>query len=235
MRWSGLELSYYNGLGVAISVASATLAAFSYTLFGLGPILALWVGLLVVGASIALTPVVEGSRLGAFTLAALLNTFENVARVIEGLEVRGRAVYVSSGGWVYIVFGEAYVEDFSRFALVKEGRVSLVFKSPISAEHLEGLSDPCVALEHVAVDRLGIAGSVECIDRGDRVYARFRGLKVYPVKSLERTVGSIYGVVTASVATLTKGLPTRIAYESSDGRECSLEVLVGEEVWRGAS
>lgn len=188
-----------------------------------------------VGTSVALTPVVEGSRLSSFTLAALLNTFENVARVIEGLGVKGRAVYISSGSSVYIVFGEVYVEDFNRFALVRDGKVSLVFKSPISAEHLEGVSDLCAALEHVAIDRLGIAKSVECVDRGDRVYARFKGLKVYPLKSLERTVGSIYGVVAASIAALTRGLPARIAYESSDGQACSLEVLVGEEVWRGAS
>ena len=216
-------------------MASATLTALSYALFGLSPILSLWVGLLVVGASIALPPVVEGSRLSAFTLAALLNTFENVARIIEGLGVRGRAIYVSSGSWVYIVFGEAYVEDFSRFALVKGGGISLVFKSPVSAEHLEGLRDLCTAIEHVAVEGLGIAGSVECVDRGSRVYVRFRGLKAYPVKSLERTVGSIYGVVVASVAALTRGLPARIAYESSDGQACSLEVLVGEDVWREAS
>jgi hypothetical protein len=230
-----LRLQYYNGFGLAISVASATLAVLSYTLFGLGPLLALWVGLLVVGVSMVLTPVVEGSKLSDYALAVILNTFENVARAIEGLGVRGRAVYVSSGDWVYIVFGEVYVDDFSRFAVAKGGRVSLVFKSPISAEHLEGLKDPCEAVEYVAVDRLGIAGSVECVDRGGRLYVRFSRPKVYPVKSLERTVGSVYGVLAASVATLTKGLPASIAYESSDERACAVEVVVGEELWRGAS
>jgi hypothetical protein len=185
------------------------------------------VGLLVVGASIALTPVVEGSKLSEFSLAMILNTFENVARVVEGLGVVGRATYWSSGGSVYIAVGGAPVADFSRFAFVKDGKVSLVFKSPLSAEHLEGLSDFCSALEHVAVDRLGLAGSVECVDKGDRTYVRFRKLKVYPVKSLERSVGSIYGVVAASVAALTKGLPARIVSESSDERACSLEISVG--------
>jgi hypothetical protein len=150
----------------------------------------------------------------------VLNVFENVARVVEGLNVRGRTVFVENGDEVYMVVGEAGKIDVNRFVTVNSNRIALVFKSPISRTHLEDYTDFCGALDHIAVERLGIAESVECVDRGGELFARFRKIRVYPVKSLEKSIGSIYGVIAASVATIAKGASSRIASESCSDDEC---------------
>jgi hypothetical protein len=218
----------YNGFGVVLSIASALLAILTYIFFGFNPLFAFWIGLLVTGLSIALTPVVEGSKLSEFSLKMILNVFENVARVVEGLGIRSPAVFREVGGEVYIVVGSKSSANVNRFADVSREGVALVFKSPVSRAHLEGFTDFCGALDHVAVERMGIAESVECLDRGEEVFARFRKIKVYPVKSLEKSIGSIYGVITASIATLTKGIPTRIAYENCSDVECVVQVAHAE-------
>ena len=225
------RLTPYNGFGLVLAVSSTLLAIFTYVSFGFGPLFSLWIGLLIVGASVALTPMEEGFRLSEFSSKMILNVFENVARVIEGLNIRGEALFIERNSDVYIVVGNAKDVDVSKFVILEEGKPVFIFKSPISREHLEGYTDTCTALEHVIVDRLGFAETIECIDRGGEIAVRLSNIKVYPIKSLEKSIGSIYGVVAASIAALIKGSPAKIGYERCNDRECYIRVdVLGEKL-----
>lgn len=221
-----MKYSIYNAAGITISISSLVLFVLSYIFFGLGPLTALWIGLLIIGVSMALTPAVEGIRLSSYATSMILNTFENIARVVEGLGVRSRVVYKAVDGNVYIVIGEALDDiDPSKFIVSRNDSIALVFKSPISKEHLENIDNVCEAIDHVIIERLNLAESIECSDKGNSLYLRIRGIKTYPIKSLEKTTGSIYGIIAASIATLIKNHALTIDYEKCDSYECTIGIF----------
>jgi hypothetical protein len=217
----------YNGFGLSLTITSIIMAIFTYMFIGLGPFFAFWIGLLVIGTSMVLTPTVEGIRLSQHAVLMILNAFENVARVVEGLRIRGRTIYREIDGDVYIVIGESNNIDYKKFINYREGKLAVIFKSPISREHLEGLLNTCEAIESIVVTRLGIVESSECIDHGDRIYVKFNKIKIYPVKSLENTIGSVYGIISASIATLTKNSGVYIESESCNDFECIINISIG--------
>lgn len=216
----------YNGFGLALLTASALLAVFTYISMGISPFLAFWIGLLVVGASMTVTPIVEGVKLSPFAVVMILNTLENIGRIVEGLGVKGRAAYRRVGDSVYIVIGDKDA-DTSKFVTVKKDSITFVFKSPISRDHVSGITDICEAIDYVVVDRLGLTESVDCIDEGATIHVRFNKVKLYYIKSLESSTGTLYSILAASIAALVKNSEIGIEAEECGSGTCVVRLVTG--------
>ncbi len=226
-------LTAYQAVGAVLVIACLTLTLLSYVFFGLTPLIALWIGLAVVGASMALTPS-RGLKPNEVILE-MLNTFTyNVNATIESLGLGSSNVYVSKGGDVYIVATLKPIDpraelDLSTVLKSYGDNVGVVFKSPISRGLVGEVSDVCSSIEYVAVDLLSIASMVECVDVGMRTTAKFIRPKVSSPYRMGRTVGSLYGIITTSIKALAVGRAVLI----SDSEEGSVRMVVVEGVGSG--
>lgn len=89
----------YNAAGVVISIVGAAVAAYSYFVALSVPLTALGVGMLVVGASIAITPAkpVPGRAIKMLLESSVANT----EALLEEVGATGKAFYVPVKGGVY--------------------------------------------------------------------------------------------------------------------------------------
>ncbi len=181
----------------------------SYALLGLTPLVALWVGLAIVGASMALTPS-RGPRPSAAVLELLETFSRNVSSLLESLRLGSGNLYVSRGSEVYVVASLRPVDpeaDLDLDSAVKSygDNVVVVFRSPVSGDLVGEVGDVCSSVEYVTVDLLGIARGVRCVSEGRRTVFEFAGVKVGSPYRMSRVMGSIYGVIAASVKALAEG------------------------------
>lgn len=197
-------LTPYRGLGLALAVSGSLAALYTYTLQGLSPLTAFWIGVVVVGLSILMTreePVVKREVSGL-----LESSLATLSIVLELLDIRSGSVYryIEDRG-VYICIG-LDAEKCPREPGVYRGPggAALVVKSPFSylvedieAGGPESLGD---VLDHVAVGLLEIADSVSCVREVSRTICRFRGASAPTPGRLEKAVGDIYAILAATAA-----------------------------------
>ncbi len=207
------RVSVYQGFGVSLLVAGSILAVATYFLLGFVPLVALWIGFAVVGASVALTP----SRVGLSRelLGLVDSSLTNMAVALEFFRVGSYNAYASYGGEVYIFVSKkplpsvpAEKPDF--FVRVEGDNVLIALKSPVSGL-VSGGGDFCSLVEEVAVDRLGLAGWVRCVERGDGAVVEFRGVKASSPYRLSTSVGSVYGIIAGSVMAVLRGSATVVS------------------------
>ncbi len=204
----------YQRAGVVIAVSSSILAVATYLLLGPSPLLALWIGLAVVGASMALTPP-EPRPVNVSKL--VLDAFENVERVLEALGARGSAVLVPTDSGVYAVIGDSVdpsrlsSEDVRSRLVLRAGR-SLAVSLKVPLPEVESES-PCEALGETVVDRLGIATGLECVEDESRgeLSARFHNAKAVGFSRMSEVAGPIHGVIAAALLARIREAPARVA------------------------
>jgi len=187
-------------------IAGAVLATFTYMLLGLVPLLALWVGVAIVGASMFSTPVLRArySKEVVLFINALL---ANLARIAETFKFSNVSTYVRHNGDVYIYVADRALEGVPEepprtFMYLRRGELVAVVKSPISRELIEGFDDVCSAVEYLIVDWLDLADGVRCVEEEDRVVVEVKDVRVDTPHKLERSIGSIYGIIAASTTAL---------------------------------
>ena len=214
-------VSIYNGAGVAIALAFGSLSIFTYLFFGFCPILALWIGLTIVGISMAITPTEPSEEYKELT-KILETSLSNIARFIEFLGFKSRAIFIPQGDEVYIVIPEKDInlgsisEDLSRtFVLNREGVVSIVFKSPIDTD-IASEDAICTTIREIVVDTLGIADDVKCVDEYPEYVLLFKNIKAGTPGKMVKTIGTIYSCIAASVIAKAKKEPCIVVSESID-------------------
>lgn len=215
------------------------MTVFTVVTLGLNPFLALWIGLMVTGLSMLLTP--RGPLEEFRGLASVIEaSIENIARVCEFTGVRGGAVYVARGDGVYVYVHPDGVPvsvvsglNGSRLVYNAGGSPILVFKSPLGLL-VSGEGDPCDVIGDLAVRKLGVADSILCSRRAEGLAVEFRGLKSGVTAGVRGAPGSIYGALVASTLAASTRSPVRLVRE--DYTRTGLLVyaeVVGVEELRG--
>jgi len=211
-------VSTYQLIGLGITIASTVLAAATYILVGLTPLTALWIGMAVVGASMALTP--EEPR-KPHTLATLLGqSMENAERLLEALNLGSRSIYVPRDGAVYALVMSSSAEPRE---VVEEARrspaIPLVLRTPqgvaaairvptpTNAAHS---ADLCAAISEVLIEELEMATSIQCVDEGDALALRIVEPRAPTYARLERCLGPLPLAMAAAIAVLNRGKPATI-------------------------
>lgn len=199
----------YRGFGLALLLAGLALSAVTVLAMGLNPLLALWIGASIVGASMYLTPV-ERLRLSREAAVLMNDSMSIVARVVEGLRLGSSATYVAYGGEVYIFVSREPLEELPErpprsLVYPSRGGPVVVFRSPVSSSLVGGAGDECSSISYLVVDLLDAARSVRCASSPDTIVVDVVGPYLSSPGSMERTVGSLYAVIVASVAALSRG------------------------------
>ncbi len=215
---------------MAIAVSSSILAVSTYFLLGLHPLLALWIGLTVVGLSMLLTPL-EPRASGVSEL--VLDSFENLEKLLEVLGLRSEALYIPSDRGVYAVISDKIPNpsdlnlEILRHSLFLElgERIGAVVKIPLPRAES---GDICAALEEVAVDTLGIASWIECTFDGKRLGARFHSARAMGFARIAKTLGSVHSVLAAALLARLMRRPTRVVEERREGDDVVTLVEVVE-------
>ena len=204
-----MTLDTYRSIGLIIAISGLILSALTYILLGIIPLLALWIGLIIIGISMYLTP--SKAPLAKETVILLENMFSNIARVIETFSIGTSSIYVKHGDEVY-----AYIsrhENLPRITdnppkamiITGDGEPILVLKSPISKPVIEGYEEACSAIDYVTTELLNIADSIKCVEEDEVVIVEVKNPYLSTPSSIEKTLGSIYAIISASITTLIRG------------------------------
>ncbi|MEM0471702.1 MAG: hypothetical protein QXX84_02260 [Sulfolobales archaeon] len=220
-------MNLYRGFGLTLALSSLVLAIVTYMILGLHPLIALWLGLAIVGFSMFLTP--EEPREELRVLARLAQAqVENIARVAELLNLRGPPVFKTVEGRTYIILSRDPPDpkmlgdlDVSKGVLETPWGLAMVLRSPgeVSVES----SEPCSSIEEALVHVLGIADWVTCSRETGRIVAEVVRAKVIGGFSL-----TVPGVFAASIASRVLGRPVILKGESVRGDRIVIEVDVVE-------
>ncbi len=219
----------YQEIGLVIAVSSILLAVSTYLLLGIVPLLALWIGLLIVGISMAITP---GEPMATPSIPKIVvESFENVEKILELLGLGSYTVYVPRNGGVYAYVSNQEVAsrdidsvDSSKLIDTRGGRVVLVLRVPVP-ETTE--SDVCSAISEALVDITGFAHGVECIHSGNSINLRVVNPVALGFSRIERVLGPLPVAIAAAVASRILGKATRVVHVAREGRNivASIEVL----------
>ncbi|QOJ79286.1 hypothetical protein IG193_02145 [Infirmifilum lucidum] len=207
------RVSAYQGFGVSLVVAGSILATATYLFMGFTPLVALWFGLAVVGASMALTP--QRITLSRELLGLVESSLVNMAVALEFFRVGSYNAYASYGGDVYVFVSKKPLSSLPRerpefFVRVEGDNVLVALRSPVSGL-IPGAGDFCSLVEEVAVDRLGLAEWVRCVERGEGALVEFRGVKTSSPYRLSTSAGSVYGIIAGSVMAVVRGSATVVS------------------------
>jgi len=202
----GVAMPVYRGVGLLLLIAGLVSAASTYVIMGLIPLLALWIGVAIVGASMYLTPV-ERTKAAREISSLVNNTLANMAMVLEAFNIGSNSVYVSYGDEVYIYIANRAVDDIpgeppKSLMILMDGEPVFVLRSPFSRRVIEGYNSICPAIEYLVIDLLDIADDIKCIEYEDRVVVEVKRPYMSTPHRLEKTVGSIYGIIASSVVSL---------------------------------
>ena len=217
----------YQRAGLVIAISSAILAFATYFLLGLHPLLALWIGLFIVGVSMLLTPP-EPRPINVGKL--VLDSFENIERMIEALGIKSEAIVVPTDRGVYAVIGDTIdlskldVDALEKKVFLRMGS-SLAVSLKIPVPEVES-EDPCTAIGEAIVDKLGIATGLECLEDEARgmLSARFHNVKVLGHSRMSEVMGPIHGVIAAAILAKVRRNPVRIASWNRVGKD--MEVVI---------
>lgn len=196
----------YQRIGLLLMITGSVLAGLTYFFMGFNPLFALWFGLVVIGASMYLTPEETVGR--REVLLFIEYALSNIARLVESMGIGSSNLYRSINGEVYIYAGNNLDEtidiDPSKTMIIfnKNNEPILTLRSPISREIIEGYNDICSAIDYVVSEYLGIAENTRCVDSDEQVIVDIVKPKISSPASLEKTIGSIYGIIASSIASL---------------------------------
>jgi len=227
------RVSAYQGFGVSLVVAGFVLAVATYLLLGLVPLVALWVGFAVVGASMALTP----QRVGVSRelLGLVDSSLRNMAVALEFFRVGSYNVYAAYGDEVYVFVSNKPISSVPRgkpefFVRVEGDNIVIALKSPVSGLVSGGEGGFPGLVEEVAVDLLGLAEGVRCVEWEGEALVEFRGVKASTPYRLSSTAGSVYGIIAGSVMAALRGGATVVSDVEEGGlrRVVVRGVAVGE-------
>ncbi len=159
-------------------------------------------------------------------LAALVNNaLANISAILESVGAGSVAVYKAYRDSVYLFISDKPVRELPseppRSLLTESnGAVVLAFRSPLHGSMIEGFAEPCSAIDHVLVELLDIADSIECVEERGTVAIEVRNPKLSTPGRLEKVAGSIYGIIAASAAALIRKDPYVVEVDeaSSGGR-----------------
>jgi len=204
------RIDVYRGFGLALLVLGGISSLSTYLVVGLAPLVALFIGIAVVGASMFLTPA-EVSRRPKELLAVITGLLGSVSSLLEALRMGSEVVFAPYGGDVYIYISSTPLQEIPREPLrslvtAVGGGYVLSMLSPIKGGLVEGFGDPCSAIDHLAVEVLDIADSIsECAYDGKRLAVRFSGASLSEPQRLGDVLGGIYGIIVGSIAALYMG------------------------------
>lgn len=222
-----MPLSLYRGAGLAVGLVGTLLSSATYIVLGLHPLLALWIGVSIVGFSMLLTPT---EVLGPRELMVIYeNALSNIARVLEALNISSKATYTSYGEDVYIYVSippTANPPSTPPKSLVTtvEGATVLALKSPLSKSVIEGYSDVCNAVDYVLLELLNTADSIKCVEVDDKFIVEVHKPHISTPARIEKTLGSIFAVITASIASIVTSKPVTV--ESDEKTEKGRRIVV---------
>jgi len=214
-------LNRFRGFGVSLALSGTVLTIVTYLLLGLVPLVALWIAFTILGLSMFLTP--EEALVKADLLAVIEDFLSNLSALFEAFGASSHAAYVCYDGGVYVFVSEEPLSTFpdsppkSLVTAIGSSRV-FVLRSPLSSivGGLEG--EFSSSSYHVIVELLEVADGVECSEQGDTLSCLVRKPYISSPGRLERTVGSIYGMCLASIASKAYGRPVTLVREEASKR-----------------
>jgi len=212
-------MNAYRGIGLSLAFAGAILTALTYFFLGIMPLVALWIGILVIGVSMFITP--EEQIKKEDLLAVVEDMLSNLSMLFEAVGVSSAATYVSYGDSVYAFVSEKQIEkppkEPPRSMLVNLGYTkALVLRSPLSSisdKVLAEGSDISTAASYVLVELLEIADAVMCNEEAELISCSITNPKLSTPARLEKTLGSIYGSILASIAASVYSCPVVLVHE----------------------
>lgn len=226
-----MPLSAYRAAGLALALTATGLSLATYVLLGVDPLLALWIGLAVVGASMALTPQELPPSKTLYQLVYGLE--ETIATLLELVGAQGNPIYMPAGGRVLVCTAERLEDCPRQPSLEARGeRIVATLLSPFS-KLTAGLESPCNPLDQLSAlaEELGLAAHWECVSgRGERVrlVCRVGGLKLDSPPSMSARLGSLYSALLATIAAKCLGRPVRLVRDElvdKNSRIVEVEVL----------
>lgn len=225
-------LDIYRGSGLVLLILGSIVSLAIYFIIGLTPLLALFIGISIVGASMLLTPR-EVSRRPRELLSIVSGLLASVSSLLEALRIGSNVVFASYGDDVYIYISNTPITEIpsepprSLITLSSGGYIVSMF-SPIKRGLVEGYGDPCSAIDHIAVEVLDIADSIEeCIDDGRRLTVRFSKPSLSEPQRLQAVLGGIYGIIVGSVGALYMGRVSLALHEEAGGSRLIVVSRVG--------
>jgi len=216
-----LRIDVYRGFGLALVVAGGVSAYLSYLFFGLGPLTAFLIGLIVIGLSILLTPISYPRRSNEL-INVVNRSLINISYFLETLRISSHNIFSSNGDDVYIYLSRSEIsrEDIARannFLNNINGKLIIRLVSPINRELIKDFSEPCPAIDHVIIERFDIGDRIMCIDDRENVFVEIYGAELSSPYRLERVLGGLYGIVIGSITSLFRGdISVEVAEVSKD-------------------
>ena len=212
-------MNAYRGIGLSLAFAGAILTALTYFFLGIMPLVALWIGILVIGVSMFITP--EEQIKKEDLLAVVEDMLSNLSMLFEAAGVSSVATYVSYGDSVYAFVSEKQIEkppkEPPRSMLVNLGYTkALVLRSPLSSisdKVLAEGSNMSTAASYVLVELLEIADGVMCSEEAEVISCSITNPKLSTPARLEKTLGSLYGSILASIAASVYSCPVVLVHE----------------------
>jgi len=212
-------MNAYRGIGLSLAFAGAILTALTYFFLGIMPLVALWIGILVIGVSMFITP--EEQIKKEDLLAVVEDMLSNLSMLFEVVGVSSVVTYVSYGDSVYAFVSEKQIEkppkEPPRSMLVNLGYTkALVLRSPLSSisdKVLAEGSDMSTAASYVLVELLEIADAVMCNEEAEVISCSITNPKLSTPARLEKTLGSVYSSILASIAASVYSCPVVLVHE----------------------
>jgi len=226
-----LPLNAYRAAGLALTLTATGLSLATYVLLGVDPLLALWIGLAVVGASMALTPQeLPPSK----TLYQLVYGFEEtITTLLELIGAHGNPIYMPADGRVLVCTAETPKACPRQPSLEARGEeIVATLLSPFSAL-VADLEPPCNPLDQLSAlaEELGLAAYWECTSSREermRLVCRVGRPKLASPPSMSVRLGSLYSALLATVAAKCLDKPVRLVRDEpidKNSRIVEVEVL----------
>jgi hypothetical protein len=223
-------LNRFRGFGLSLTLSGAVLSIVTYLLLGIVPLLALWIAFTVLGLSMFLTP--EEALVKPNLLAVVEDSLSNLSSLFESFGASSYATYVCYDTGVYVFVSEEPLSSFPesppKSLLVNVGSSrAFVLRSPLSSIIGDLSGDFPSISHHVLVELLEVADGVECSTAGEAISCLVKKPYISSPARLEKTVGSIYGMCLASIASKVYARPITLIREevSEKGRLVILRMI----------
>jgi hypothetical protein len=214
-----MNIDVYKGFGLILIVMGGVLALYTYFILGVNPLTALWIGLVITGASILLTPSQAPRRVREITVF-IDKILMNITFFLETLRIFGNNLFKSYDGNVYIFISKNYIDKIpddveKNFIIYIDGEPVIRLVSPINKDLVKDFAEPCPAIEYVLIEYLDSADRIECVEEDDRVVVRIIRPILPSTSRLDKTIGGVYGVVAGSIYALMRGETSINSVETS--------------------
>ncbi len=215
------NLDLYRSSGLVLLVFGIFSALYIYLILGIAPLVALFIGIAVIGASMFLTP--PASARGSRDLVVMLsNMLVNVASFLEALRVGSSNVFVRHGDHVYVYISTRPLKEIPRnppsTSIAYDGdNIIVALRSPVTRDLVSGSSDICESIDLVVVELMDLADRVTCIDSDGELIVRFTGHPVSEPGRVVRALGGLHGLLAGSIVSLYRGAVSVSSEDLSDG------------------